>query len=238
MVAPLADPGIGFVCSLYRAVGAERWFEKLELLGLNADFLPSVVFSEEVRAALFCTGATVAFRRADLEAVGGMADLGAYLVEDYELGRRLVKLRGRYAVVTTLVDLVVDYGSFRQWWNHQVYWDQNTWAANPVGFVFTILTRAVPFAALYWLARGFDGAGLAVLLAALVIRLGTATVFLRDFLHDREGLGAIALLPLRDLIGLASWYVALTRRSFVWRGHRFGLTRDGRIVPREAGAAS
>jgi ceramide glucosyltransferase len=51
-------------------------------------------------------------------------------------------------------------------------------------------------------------------------------------LKDREGLRALWLLPFRDLLALASWYLAITRRSFVWRGNRFGLTRDGRIVPR------
>ncbi len=236
IVTPLHDPSVGYVCSMYRSVQADHWWEKLELLSMNADFLPSVVFSNETNAALFCTGATVAFRRDDLDAVGGMADLGDYLVEDYELGRRLVKLRRRYVVVPYIVDLLADYGSFRQWWNHQVYWDQNTWAANPVGFSLTILTRAVPFAALFWAVRGLDAVGLIVFALALTMRLSTARIFARDYLEDREGLRALWLLPLRDLIALLSWYVALTRRSFIWRGHRFGLTRDGRIVPREVSA--
>src|SRR5262249_26605682 len=45
MVGPLADPQMGYVCSLYRSVAADRWFEKLELLSLNAEFVPSVIFS-------------------------------------------------------------------------------------------------------------------------------------------------------------------------------------------------
>ena len=43
----------------------------------------------------------------------------------------------------------------------------------------------------------------------------------------------LAWLPVRDLAGIGSWFVALFKRSFVWRDHRFQLTRDGRIVPRE-----
>ncbi len=237
IVTPLHDPSVGYVCSLYRSCKADSWFEKLELLSMNADFIPSVVFSEEAKAALFCTGATLAFRRQDMDAVGGMADLGDYLVEDYELGRRLVSLRRRYVVIPHVVDLLADYGTFRQWWNHQVYWDQNTWAANPTGFALTILTRAVPFALLFWIVGGFQILGLLVFLAALTLRLATARIFARDYLEDREGLAALWLLPLRDFIAFGSWYVALTRRSFVWRGHRFGLTRDGRIVPRDTHAS-
>jgi ceramide glucosyltransferase len=233
IVSPLEDSKVGYVCTLYRSVGGDRWFEKMELLSLNADFVPSIIFSAITGAAGFCLGASVAFRKADLEAVGGMGDLGHYLVEDYELGRRLRGLGKHMVLMPHLVDVVADYEDFNRWWHHQVYWDQNTWAANPVGFGLTILVRSVPFALLYAVLAGFSAWGLAVLAGALIIRLGTAAKISAHYLDDREGLRALWLLPLRDVFALASWYVALTRRSFEWRGHRFGLTREGRIVPRQ-----
>ena len=232
MAAPLADQNVGYVCSLYRSAGADHWFEKLELLSLNADFVPSLIFAAVTGASDFCIGATVAFRKTDLERTGGMAALGDYLVEDYELGRRLMRLGKTMVLVPHVVEILADYPSFPRWWHHQVYWDQNTWAANPVGFVLTILTRAVPFALVFALIRGLDHTGLTVLLAALGIRLATAAWISAAYLGDREGVKALWLLPLRDLFALVSWYVAITRRSFEWRGHRFGLTKDGRIVPR------
>jgi ceramide glucosyltransferase len=68
-------------------------------------------------------------------------------------------------------------------------------------------------------------------LTALAVRLctaaGTALVF-----RDRATLRALWLLPLRDLAGLLFWVLALGKRTFVWRGHEFELTRGGRIVPR------
>lgn len=234
IVAPLEDPGVGYVCTLYRSVDAGSFQEKMELLSLNADFVPSLVFSAVTGAADFCIGATVAFRKTDLSAIGGMADLGNYLVEDYELGRRLLAMGRRMVLLPHTVEIVADYPTFRGWWHHQIYWDQNTWAANPTGFALTILTRAVPFALLFALLRGFDDTGLNILLATLVLRLGTAEV-IAHILGDREGQRAVWLLPVRDLFALVSWYIALTRRTFEWRGLRFGLTKDGRIVPRDNG---
>ena len=231
MVAPLVDNDVGYVCSSYRSVGATRWFEKFELLTLNADFVPSLIFSYLTKIAPFCIGATVAFRKSDLARIGGMAALGDYLVEDYELGRRLLKLGKRMVMVPHTIEIIADYPSFTRWWHHQVYWDQNTWAANPTGFALTILTRAVPFALALAALRGFDTAGIDLLLATVVVRLASAR-WISSMLNDREGIAALWLLPLRDIIALASWYLALTRRSFEWRGHRFGLTRDGRIIPR------
>ncbi|MGE4064363.1 MAG: glycosyltransferase [Rhodospirillaceae bacterium] len=235
IVAPLESANVGYVCTLYRSVDAHNLQEKLELVGLNADFVPSLVFSAVTGAAEFCIGATVAFRKSDLIAIGGMADLGNYLVEDHELGRRLLHLGKSRVLLPHMIEIVADYPTFRSWWQHQIYWDQNTWAANPTGFVLTILTRSVPFALLFGAVRGFDEFGLNVFLGALVIRFGTAEV-ITHLLGDREGQRAAWLLPLRDLFALVSWYIAITRRSFVWRGLRFGLTKDGRIVPRQSGA--
>jgi ceramide glucosyltransferase len=118
------------------------------------------------------------------------------------------------------------------WWRHQVYWDQNTKAARPFGFAATVLTRSVPFALVFALARLLDPLGLWVLAGAVALRLASAAIVLRVALRDREGLASLAWLPLRDIAALASWMLALTKRSFVWRGERFGLTAGGRIVPR------
>ncbi len=234
IVAPLADPDIGYVCTLYRSVRADTWHERLELLGLNADFVPSLIFATVTGAADFCIGATTALRKSDLEKTGGMASLGEYLVEDYELGRRLRGLGKRMLLLPHAVEIVADYPTFRGWWTHQIYWDQNTWAANPVGFILTILTRAVPFALLFALIRGFDEAGINVLLATLVMRLGTAHA-IASVLNDHEGRKALWLLPVRDIFALFSWYIAITQRTFEWRGVKFGLTKDGRIIPRDGG---
>lgn len=234
IVTPLRDPDVAYSCTLYRAASAARWYEKLELLGINADFVPSLLFSYWTGASLFCLGASVAFRREDLERVGGMAALGDYLVEDYELGRRLAELgKRRMVLVPHVVDILVGFSDFPTWWRHQVYWDQNTKAANPAGFALTVLTRAVPFALLFAALRGFDPVGWAVLAGALAVRLGASALFAGIYHKDTEGLRALWLLPFRDLLGLVSWALALTKRSFVWRGHRFRLTRAGRIAPRE-----
>jgi len=233
MAAPLHDPSVGYVCSLYRSVSAGRWFEKFEMLTLNTDFVPSLIFSHVTSAAHFCVGASVAFRKTDLERIGGMGALGDYLVEDYELGRRLLGLGKRMVLLPHMVDILADFPGFTRWWNHQVYWDQNTRAAHAVGFALTIFTRAIPFALLFALVRDFDRLSLDVLVITLAIRLGTAAWISAVYLQDREGPRAVWLLPVRDVLALVSWCAAFLRRSFEWRGHRFGLTKDGRIVTRE-----
>ena len=96
----------------------------------------------------------------------------------------------------------------------------------------TVLTRSVPFALMFAAVRLFDPVGLVVLLAALAVRLGSAALILSRHMEDREGLRALALLPVRDLTGFAIWLAALVRRTVVWRGHVYQITGDGRILPK------
>jgi ceramide glucosyltransferase len=234
IVAPLADPEVGIVCTFYKATCADKWFEKMELLTFNADFIPSVVFAYVSGTSKFCLGPSMALRRSSLKEIGGLEALSDYLVEDYEMGRRIWSSGRKVAIVRYFIDIVVDLKNLSHWWNHQVYWDQNTRAAQPAGFFASILIRSVPFAFFFALSHLGDAIGLAVLIGALGLRLATAAVIMGWGLRDREGLKSLALLPLRDMTALLSWFLAFTKRTVLWRGSEFILNRDGRLIPRES----
>jgi len=234
IIAPLADPGVGFVCTLYKATSADRWYEKMELLTLNADFIPSVVFAYVSGASKFCLGSSVAFRRGSLEEMGGLEALADYLAEDYEMGRRLLASGKRMVLVPYFVEIGVDLQDLSQWWNHQVCWDQKTRAAQPAGFFASVVTRSVPFALLLAASRLGDALGLFILGGVLGLRLATAAVILGWGFRDREGLKSLALLPLRDIAALVSWVLAFTKKTVIWRGAELILTQDGRLARRES----
>jgi ceramide glucosyltransferase len=234
IITPLADPEVGCVCTLYQATSADRWFEKMELLTLNADFIPSVIFAHVTGASNFCLGSSLALRRSTLEDIGGLETLADYLVEDYEIGRRLWISGKRIAIVRHFIKIVMDLKNPSQWWNHQVYWDQNTRAARPLGFLASILIRSIPFALLFAALRLGDACGFAVLGGAVGIRMATAAVILRWGIQDHEGLKSLTLLPFRDLAALGTCMFAFTKKTVIWRGSEFSLTRDGRLVLRES----
>jgi len=234
IVAPLADPEVGCACTLYKAACADTWYEKTELLTLNADFMTSVVFAHESGASKFCLGASAALRRSTLDEIGGLDSLADYLVEDYEMGRRIWESGKKIAVVPYIVDTMVDLKSPSQWWSHQVYWDQNTRSARPSAIIYTVTIRSIPFALLYAPFRGMNPHALAICIGAVFLRLATTAIVLRRGFDDIEGLKSLWLLPFRDVASLASWLLAYTKRTTVWRGTKFQLTRDGRLESREA----
>lgn len=226
IVAPLADPRVGVACTLYRAEGAENVYESLELLSLNADFVPSMVFARETGAALACPGASQAIRRETLTRIGGLEPMAYSLVEDLELGRAVVGAGLTIALLPHVAVTGVDLPRASLWWRHQVYWDQNTRVASPVGFFFTWLTRGVPFAALYALVAG--PAAWLVLAITLAVRFGT-TLVNSTLLGDREGLRRLWLLPLRDAASLGVWFASLVGRKVYWRGRVFELRGNAMI---------
>ncbi len=232
IIAPLSDPDVGCTCTLYKAAGADAWFEKMELLTLNADFMANVIFAHVSGASKFCLGASAALHRSTLEEIGGLEALSDYLVEDYEMGRRIWTLGKKVSIIPYFVDTTVDLKSPSQWWSHQVYWDQNTRSARPLAFFSTALVRSVPFSILYAAARLGDAVGLWVMAGAIFLRFASSAMILGKGLQDREGLRNLGLLIFRDISSLATWLLAFTKRTTVWRGTSFVLTRDGRLVAR------
>ncbi|HEY6084079.1 MAG TPA: bacteriohopanetetrol glucosamine biosynthesis glycosyltransferase HpnI [Nitrospira sp.] len=233
IVAPLADPDVGYVCTLYKAIGADTWFEEMERLTINADLTPNMAFALVTGAAKFCLGASTALRRQTLEGIGGFQALADYLVEDYEMGRRIWTTGKRMVILPYLVETVVDLKTAMSWWNHLVYWDQNNRAARPGALFSTIIIRPVPFAVLFAFSTLGSWWGLLIMGATIGLRLVAAGLVMRWGLDDRDGLRALWLLPVRDIAALGSWVLAFTKRTTIWRDAEFVLTKDGRMQLQE-----
>ena len=234
IISPLSNPNVGAVCTLFKVKSAYRWFEKMELLTINADFIPSVIFAAVTGASNACLGPSIAISRSTLQELGGLESLADYLVEDYELGRRVWTSGKKMVLLPYTIDVTVDLKNWQEWWTHQVYWDQNTYLARPWPFIATILIRAVPFAILFAIVRMGDLLGLGVLGFTLALRLFSAGITLKE-LKDVEGFQSLYLLPLRDTFGLIFWFLALTKRTVVWRGVKYKLVDNGKMVPLSKG---
>ncbi|MDX1411000.1 MAG: bacteriohopanetetrol glucosamine biosynthesis glycosyltransferase HpnI [Nitrospirales bacterium] len=229
MVTQLVSPSVGLVCSLHKSVGAKRLVEKLEVLSINVDYMPSVIFTFMTGVAKVCLGPSVAIRRSTLQKLGGFEGLADYLAEDHELGRRVWGLGKRVVLSSQVVDTAVDIDTFKTWWTHQLYWDLNLRAANPAGFFGTVLIRSIPFAILLAMLRTADLFSLAILAGAVGIRLLSGALVLRFGFGDSEGLRHLALLPVRDLLGFASWAMAYMKNTVVWRDKIYRLRKGGKM---------
>jgi ceramide glucosyltransferase len=207
---------------------------RLEALGISTDFCASVLAARQLEGGIrFGLGSTLAFRRADLEKIGGFASFIDYLADDYELGKRIAGL----GLTVKLSDVVVEtylpsYG-LREFLAHQLRWARGVRDARAGGYLGLVFTFGMPWALLALAAsRGALWAWGAMAIT-LFLRLAVALVVGRTVLQDRPTLKYAWLIPVRDLIAAAIWVASLGGHTVTWRGDRFRLKNGKltRIVP-------
>jgi ceramide glucosyltransferase len=222
IVAPLEDPGVGLVTCLYRAA-ADRLPGIWEALGIATDFAPSTLVAPMAGVKEFGLGSTLLFRRADLDAIGGFAAIADYIADDYQLARRITQLGRRVHLSRVVVETALQGERWGDVWRHQVRWartirvSRGAYAGLPVTF------------ASFWAVVAF-GAGLyswaaGLLSARMIVAWLAGWRLLRSSLVVRYA----ALIPFRDLWGVAVWLAGLVGNRVQWRDRVLILGRDGRI---------
>jgi ceramide glucosyltransferase len=229
-IAPLADASVGLVTCLYRGVAGPTLGSRLEALGIGTDFVPGVLSARFLEQGLhFGLGSTLAFRRRDLEAIGGFEALLDYLADDYELGRRIAATGKRVELSAATVTTFLPAYTLRQFFRHQLRWSRTIRDARRWGYTGLLFTFGLPWALVTLLAA--RGAAWAWVLFALTfaVRLAVGFVAAEVVLHDRQLLRNVFLLPLRDLIAPLVWAAGFMGNRIHWRGDVFDL-KDGRLT--------
>jgi ceramide glucosyltransferase len=223
-IAELHSSNAGLVTCLYRGVAANTISSRLESLGISTDFVPGVLAATAIEGGLyFGLGSTLAFRRKDLDAIGGFETLVDYLADDYELGKRISE-RGLKIVLSNLVveTFLPAYG-FSGFFSHQLRWARTIRASRPGGYAGLLLTYTLPWAALTLaLARGAPWAW-ALLAVAALLRITMAWASAVSVLKDEHAIGSLWLLPARDFLAPLVWVAGMFGSRIVWRGQSFEL---------------
>ena len=230
IIEPLANERIGMVTCLYRGVAAPTLGSRLEALGISTDFCAGVLVAQLLERGLhFGLGSTLAFRRADLERIGGFKSLVDFLADDYELGRRIAGLNKRVVLSAVVVETHLPEYELRGFIEHQLRWFRGIRDARRTGYIGLVSTFGILWALLAVLAAGAAPWSWAVLGAMLLLRTIVALVMCRSVLQDEDTVEQLWLLPLRDLIAAAVWIASFAGNTVTWRGDRFEL-KNGRLI--------
>ncbi len=223
VTAPLHDSTVGLVTCIYRAEGPS-WPSRWEALGVATDFAPSALVAPFVGVSEFGLGSTLAFRRADLDRIGGFAAVADYLADDYQLGCKIHALGLRNVISPVIVSTHLHGQTWGQVWTHQLRWARTIRLSRKGGYLGLPLT----FATLWAVVAAAAGMGrVAVLLLALRLTMAiTAGWFV---VRSPDVLRLWPLIPLRDLYGAAVWVVALFGNTVEWGAETLQLDNEGRI---------
>jgi len=230
VIAPLTDNSIGLVTCLYRGVAGPTFGSRLEALGISTDFVPGVLSARFLEKGLhFGLGSTLAFRRRDLEAIGGFEALLDYLADDYELGRRFAATGKRIELSAATVTTFLPAYTMRQFFRHQLRWSRTIRDARRWGYAGLLFAFGLPWAlATLLMACGAPWAW-ALFALTLVARFAVGFLAANAVLNDSQFVRFILLLPLRDLIAPFIWAGSFMGNRVYWRGDVFDL-KDGRLI--------
>lgn len=220
VIGELEDERVGLVTCLYTGRGSSA-ASRAEAIGIATEFAPSVLVARMLSNSGFALGATMAFRAADLKAIGGFAAIREYLADDYQLGARIAALGKRVVLSDCVVQTSLGAGTWRDVWKHQVRWSRTIRVSRTAGYFGYILTQLT-----FWCVVAAAAGHWAIAVSGLIVRLISAFAATRVL---RAGNVAF-LAPLRDLFGVAVWAAGIVGNEVEWRGLRFRLTRDGRIM--------
>ena len=221
---------VGLVTALYRGRAHGTLGSRLEALGIATDFQAGVLLAKMLEGGLhYGLGSTLAVRRAALEKAGGLPALVDYLADDYEMGARVDRAGYRVELCAAVVETGVPAYKWRGFVDHQLRWLRTVRDARPRGYAGLLFTHGLAWAVLNLIASGLSPLSLWLLAMSLFLRFGLAMMVGAEVLGDRQVLGSLWLLPLRDAVAMGLWVAGFAGDMIVWRGERFAL-RQGKLT--------
>ncbi len=172
----------------------------------------------------FGLGSTIAFRREDLDAMGGFEAIADYIADDYQLGARIHALGRRNVMSDVVVDTHLHAETWGDAWRHQIRWAR-TIRVSRGAYAGLFLTHAT-FWALVDAAAGLWWIALPLFAARMLTALMAGWWGMRSPVAARLWF----LIPLRDLWAAAVWAAGLFGHTVEWSGLRLTLDNRGRIT--------
>jgi ceramide glucosyltransferase len=228
VTAPLADPTVGLVTSLYRARAVGGAYSRLAALFVNEWFMPAVRIARLFGSAAFTSGVTIALRQQTLARLGGFEAIADVLADDYWLGEHARRLGLTTVIADGIVGTVVAESSFDSVCRHELRWLRTIRSVQPRGYAPLGISFTLPVVALGTLLAGADSIVLGVVAAAVVARV---------LLHQLAGsrCAPLWLVPVGDLLAFALWCWSFASRRVRWRDAVFDVERDGSMQRLETG---
>ena len=230
IIPPLTRTETGLVTCVYRGGSGQPLPALLESLMINTIFTTQVVVASQIEPPSYAFGATMALKRAGLDAIGGFARLSDYLADDYYLGYFIAQAGYRLRVLPTVVETRPDAGSLRELFSHQLRWARTQRNCRPRGYIGTVVTFGTVWACVSLLCFWSSVEMTVLALSVIAVRLLTVALMNTVFLQSRLPRPAILLTLLTDLFSFVVWCASLRGNTVRWREYTFRLQKDGRMV--------
>lgn len=231
MVAPLADPEVGIVTSLFRGLAAGSFFSVLDALGVPAESAASALVARKLEGNMkFAFGWSMATTKRHLAEIGGFEAIADYHSDDFELGKRIASEGYRVEFMRKSIWMVFPNESLREFLRHELRWSIGLRNVRKAGYLGLSLTFGLPWALLAALAARSWQIRVSYVLAYLALRLAMAWTSGVWGLGDPVTRRNLALIPVRDLFNFGVWLAGFFSNTVHWRGLVFRV-KQGMLIP-------
>jgi ceramide glucosyltransferase len=230
IAAPFRDSEVGAVTCLYRGVKPKTFGDTMEALGISSDFFGGVFVAEQFAGARFALGATMAVTRKRLEEIGNFEALTEFLLDDFELGRRIAALGYRVELIPYSAAIVLPSQTWRAFWQRQLRWAVGVRHASIWAHLGLLLTQGLPLTVLAVAACRSSGEAAAYVSAYVASRYAMAFSVGIWGLNDSVLRERWWLVPVRDALSFGTWVASIPHSRVLWRGEAFTV-REGRLIP-------
>ena len=163
-----------------------------------------------------------------VQEIGGFQALVDVLADDYQLGNRIARRGYQIKLSTVVVDCFASPMDWKAVWTHQLRWARTIRVCQPAPYFFSILSNATLWP-LVWLLAQPSVLVLSICVGCLVVRIVSALDLQQRLTKSRAHFIHWWLVPVKDLLQLALWFLSFAGNSIEWRGQRMRLRRDGTL---------
>jgi ceramide glucosyltransferase len=232
LATAFASERVGAVTNLYRGVGANDFWSKLEALGMSTEFMSGVIVAEWLEGMKFTLGPSMAIRKSNLEQIGGFAAMADFLADDFVLGNWVASAGSEVVLSTHIINHHATSPGFYSSFKHRLRWNRSTRFSRPSGYIGQGFTYGLSWAFIGMFLLPPNWA-ITLLMLTLLLRICLAIKVGFFLLEDKTVLKRLWLVPIQDLISFASWVGGFLGREISWRDRRFRIVEGGRFIPVE-----
>jgi ceramide glucosyltransferase len=241
IAALLADPGVGLVTHPVAGLGERDPGAAMDNLHMTVGIGVGIVGIKSLVGKDFAVGKSMALRRADLEALGGLLAYKDVIAEDHYIGKDVSRRLGKRVVFGRQpVFSMVEHRSARGFHERYQRWSVlQRYAVGPFVYATLIFSNPLFFTCL-WLAASPSLARLVFLAGAVVAKMALDGAAVRVLRPVR--LTTLLWVPIKDAMIFAAWVHGFVSDRITWRGNslRVGTTprvhgSTGQLNPELAG---
>lgn len=226
----MEDPEIGLVCNIIKGVGGNSIGSILENLHLNSFIVGSVCFLDRFFKMPCVIGKSMLMRKRDLDVIGGLNSVKDFLAEDYIIGKKIHKKGKKVILSTHIIKNVNEYWGIKRFINRHTRWGKLRWKIGGIKYISELISNPVFFSFLpifIW-----EASKVTLLFGFFVSIIKVIGDF---YLGKRLGSTIKSLhyliSPVKDIFIGIIWFVPLFSNTVVWRGNRYFIGKDSKLLP-------